>query len=591
MLLNTLNAAQADLAFWEAHKDDEDFWESHPDGKLTMSEDDEELRREWMRLYKHASKAQDKPSDQPVGCTIVTCPASKSEENQNNWIILKYLYPDRDWRRQRGVPNAQFLVCRAGGGEIARGILDRRGYKRIDGLPLDVTSVTITYFSDPEPYQVFEVFQPQPHNLPRPAPDYLETARTVIETYLDWKLREAKWVWGAVEGDFNKNPDLGQILLSTVISLIPIADQVSDIRDIASGLIDIYETDDLRDFWLWFGLVLTIVGCIPEIGSAIKGVFNIAVEVLKEGGKKVNIRKLIDMLNSIGEGNAARWLRELREDLLTKHFPWVLKKLNGILSNVLARIRTIYNWVSGEARERLNHVFARVTQIRDAARDMVKAVMDRVHKWLDELLGESKHVDTSGSTKQTNPHQQQQQQFHPAVKKKAVRVDKPGNRPDKFLSYKTKHDVPEHYRNDPRFDNLSNDPAHTGDPRAVVNGRREAMAGLEAEDQGLIKRPIERGPTRIEFYDGDGKPWDVKTPPSPAPGQKWNLDTVDAGTTILKKLDIKYPNKNTGQPEAVNVILDSSYMNEADHKALWDYLNKKATPDQLTRIQEINTRF
>ncbi len=116
------------------------------------------------------------------------------------------------------------------------------------------------------------------------------------------------------------------------------------------------------------------------------------------------------------------------------------------------------------------------------------------------------------------------------------------------------------------------------------------MAGLEAESQGLLKKPIERGPEGIEFYDGDGIPYDVKAPPSPPANARWPFNTKDAGNSIIKELrKPDYPNKITGVLEKRKVILDSSYMNKADHKALLDYINKNTSKEELNRIVEITT--
>jgi hypothetical protein len=97
-----------------------------------------------------------------------------------------------------------------------------------------------------------------------------------------------------------------------------------------------------------------------------------------------------------------------------------------------------------------------------------------------------------------------------------ARVDEPGEQIGKLKSYKTDADVPAHYRNDPRFKDLASDPDHGGAISSAT--RAEAMAGLEAESQGLIPGPIKRGPHETEFY-AQGRPWDVKAPPSPSLGQ------------------------------------------------------------------------
>lgn len=153
--------------------------------------------------------------------------------------------------------------------------------------------------------------------------------------------------------------------------------------------------------------------------------------------------------------------------------------------------------------------------------------------------------------------------------------------------------VPAHYRTDPRFRSLATDPAHAGITDAKM--RQEAMAGLEAEHQGFVPGPISRGPAKIEFYDGKGNPWDVKTPVSPKPGETWSFDLKNVSKSIYKELSSgvppgTYPNAQTGVPELKRIILDSSYMNPTDHATLWQELNKTLTPTDLKRIVEVNTR-
>ena len=118
------------------------------------------------------------------------------------------------------------------------------------------------------------------------------------------------------------------------------------------------------------------------------------------------------------------------------------------------------------------------------------------------------------------------------------------------------------------------------------------MTGLEAKSQKLVKPPIERGPKEIEFFDGDGIPYDVKTPPSPKGSDRWIFNVNKSANSIiteLRKADI--PNNITGAAVQRRVILDSTYLNNADHKALWKKLEKSLSPQELSRIIEVNTRI
>jgi hypothetical protein len=207
----------------------------------------------------------------------------------------------------------------------------------------------------------------------------------------------------------------------------------------------------------------------------------------------------------------------------------------------------------------------------------------------------SKHTDAGGPVGRPKPIRTSTSGSGSVEK---GRVDKPGNRPELRDTWKTDADVPEHYRKDPRFKDLASDPDHAG--AISPKTRAEAMAGLEAERQGLVKGPIKRGPKGTEFYDADGKPWDVKTPPSPKPGEKWRFDANRVGKAIQSELREKaippgapagtFPHGKTGKPELRRIILDSTYLNKADHEALWQWLKKNLTKEELSRIVEINTQ-
>jgi hypothetical protein len=184
------------------------------------------------------------------------------------------------------------------------------------------------------------------------------------------------------------------------------------------------------------------------------------------------------------------------------------------------------------------------------------------------------------------------------VSKPLDRVASPGEQLGRLKSYKTDADVLAHYRNDPRFKDLASDPDHGGATKSET--RAEAMAGLEAESQGLIPSPIKRGPSGTEFYDSQGRPWDVKAPPSPNPGDRWSFNSEKVGGSIQKEISLKatpqdappgtFPHEKTGLPEARRVILDSSYMTKGDHKALWEWLSQNLNPGELKNIVEVNTR-
>ena len=81
------------------------------------------------------------------------------------------------------------------------------------------------------------------------------------------------WFWEAIEGDFNENRTTAQILVDAGISMIPLVDQVCDVRDLVADCKKIHR--DVSDAWAWVSLVLTLIGLFPTLGSLVKGVLKI----------------------------------------------------------------------------------------------------------------------------------------------------------------------------------------------------------------------------------------------------------------------------------------------------------------------------
>ncbi|NKC21037.1 hypothetical protein CWC29_019845 [Pseudoalteromonas sp. S4498] len=59
------------------------------------------------------------------------------------------------------------------------------------------------------------------------------------------------WLWGTLQGDFNQNPSTSQIVVGTLISMIPIIDQVMDLRDIIANVMLLTDDDEANDTDAW----------------------------------------------------------------------------------------------------------------------------------------------------------------------------------------------------------------------------------------------------------------------------------------------------------------------------------------------------
>ena len=158
------------------------------------------------------------------------------------------------------------------------------------------------------------------------------------------------------------------------------------------------------------------------------------------------------------------------------------------------------------------------------------------------------------------------------------KVKNAGNKSELYNTFTSNTNVPSRYTiNENRFNSLAADNA-TGTNVINSKTRQEAMAGLEAENQGLIQGPITREQTGdFEFIDANGKYWDVKAPPSI--GMQTPEQIQIAGNSIKNQLIV--PN--------VKVILNCSFMNNNQLVSLRLWLNSNLNSFQLERIIEVNS--
>jgi hypothetical protein len=154
------------------------------------------------------------------------------------------------------------------------------------------------------------------------------------------------------------------------------------------------------------------------------------------------------------------------------------------------------------------------------------------------------------------------------------KVRSAGDSESYFGSFNNDADVPGRYSSDPKYQSLAYDPAKKA---TLSASRQEAMAGLEAESQGVIKGPIKRDISGgLEFIDKNGNYWDVKAPSGAF------FKAKEVGRSIKRQLE-KVPGSI--------VLLDTSYINHLQLNDLRMWLTANINGTNLSRIFEINTNL
>jgi len=148
-----------------------------------------------------------------------------------------------------------------------------------------------------------------------------------------------EWLWEAIQGDFNDKRSTGQIAFDAAVSMIPGVDQICDVRDIIANCRAIAQSDEKDDnTWLWVALALTLIGLIPTLGSALKGVLKIVFTFVRREGAK-GLDKAIDL--SMGWVITLLRKREVQAYLRSKNvdevFSWLAQRVRKLQKEVNTR--------------------------------------------------------------------------------------------------------------------------------------------------------------------------------------------------------------------------------------------------------------
>ena len=252
---------------------------------------------------------------------------------------------------------------------------------------------------------------------------------------------------------------------------------------------------------------LVTVGFVPGVGDAISKVGRKGFEVLSNSGIVKRIGKLLDA--------------DVIRDLVSQAGDLARPVVNQIKDAIVTKL----------------------SEIQDAARQLGGEVAQGFDNVIEQVTGQKTFnrmaIETGPGGGQLDNTNQPQPKPSPSPNPSIPtgRVAEPGEQLGKSKSFETNAKVPAKYRDDPRFNDLATDPDKGGTIKSET--RAEAMAGLEAESQGLIPGPIKRGPKETEFYDGEGRPWDVKAPPSPSPDAPWKFNPKQVGKSVQKELSEK----------------------------------------------------
>lgn len=212
------------------------------------------------------------------------------------------------------------------------------------------------------------------------------------------------WFWGVLQGDFNEDPSLSQTIVGSLITLIPVIDQIGDIRDIIANLHQL--SKDSSDKWKWIALAITLIGLIPVLGSALKGVFKILVKFLREGARHADeaLATILAIVRGAGKGDPVRWLRSLPMDQYARE---AVARFNDFTQKIVLGISDVrHMWLArrilGDKLRQLELVEQQIRRLQAMGRDRIPEVMRFLKRELDTLLARAQPARLNGATDGVN---------------------------------------------------------------------------------------------------------------------------------------------------------------------------------------------
>lgn len=234
----------------------------------------------------------------------------------------------------------------------------------------------------------------------------------------------ADWLWVVIQGDFAQEQTTAQIVTGTVISMIPFVDQICDVRDICANCSKIKE--DNGNPWAWIGLILTLIGLFPVLGSLFKGIFKVLLAPVRRFMLRPTA-KLAQLTGTniykIAEPAIENGITELNKFLAR---PAVKKALKE------AKITNIYKATATKIREVKGKLTTKaLLEVFDKLVNYLKQTVKFIDKYGSKVVGQKARamlqtvIDVrNAANKKLGEFLKPVQEF---LEKVAVRIDKEGN--------------------------------------------------------------------------------------------------------------------------------------------------------------------
>ncbi|MEK6347014.1 MAG: hypothetical protein V4764_06015 [Burkholderia sp.] len=197
-------------------------------------------------------------------------------------------------------------------------------------------------------------------------------------------------VTGAVAGEFSQKRNTGAIIVDAVVSMFPVAGEVTAARDaIAITLRMCGDPKDRDNEWEWVSLVLCLLAVVPVAGGLLKGVGKLLMRAAEKSEDLVKLcQEILALIRKAGHGDAVQWLRKLNfpqyQGVVLKAFDTLITRVSKALNFILNRLGSV---IPTRVAQYLRSLQPRLDELRKLGDTRIVQGIKKLTQLLDEVRG------------------------------------------------------------------------------------------------------------------------------------------------------------------------------------------------------------
>ena len=166
----------------------------------------------------------------------------------------------------------------------------------------------------------------------------------------------------------------GHIIVTGILGVVPGVGQVMDVRDLILGIIVISKSPSGVGGWV--DLAITLIGCVPAIGDALK----VGFKLMKQGR---NFGRVLEAVSPALRGNVEVFMRKIDWNML-------IRESQGLLHKTMdAFIDGLDSWAvkALAGRSEVNAILAELRALQKKAPNMIASAFEELKKMHGAVMG------------------------------------------------------------------------------------------------------------------------------------------------------------------------------------------------------------